>query len=237
MKREILAITDRGAWLRWRSRDLTASRIAALFDCHPFLTRAELAQDLRAGTECRRETASMRGGRRRERDVAIAVARARPHWHILPASSYHRLEPLRLGCTPDYWLGADGIVEIKTTRRWSGAPPAHYRLQLATQMLVVGLERGALAVSTRGALHLFEMEADGELEWAICDAAEAWWRAFDAGALPLAARLPALRPLVAAHPMPCATRPAAQPARVSPFQAMQIRAALAQVRQQHHRIL
>jgi hypothetical protein len=43
MKRESWTITSRGEWLDRRRGLLTASRIAALFDAHPFLTREQLA--------------------------------------------------------------------------------------------------------------------------------------------------------------------------------------------------
>jgi hypothetical protein len=49
LARTATEITDRESWLALRSRDLTASRIAALFDRHPFLSREQLAVQLRGG--------------------------------------------------------------------------------------------------------------------------------------------------------------------------------------------
>jgi hypothetical protein len=64
MIREALDISDSAAWHGWRSRDLTASRIAALFDQHPFLSREGLAAQLRGGA------------RRRPVDLTPAAERA-----------------------------------------------------------------------------------------------------------------------------------------------------------------
>ncbi len=77
MWREARAITDRASWLGWRARDLTASRIAALFDAHPFMTRAQLAAQLKGGA-CYFDNAAMRAGRILKPGAAVALGELRP---------------------------------------------------------------------------------------------------------------------------------------------------------------
>ncbi len=62
LNREAIEITDRASWRALRRRDLTASRIAVLFDRHPFLTRGGLAAQLR-GKGRRFDNVHMRAGR------------------------------------------------------------------------------------------------------------------------------------------------------------------------------
>src|SRR5262245_23772672 len=107
MEREAREITSTGEWLDWRRADVTASRIGALFDCHPYLSRQQLVEIMsgitRAGTGTPPDNASMRRGRRFEPAVAAAAAEDHPEWEISKATTYHRLVDERLGATPDYW--------------------------------------------------------------------------------------------------------------------------------------
>ena len=48
--REVREIESTGAWLDWRREDLTASRIPALWNLHPYLSREQLADIMRATT-------------------------------------------------------------------------------------------------------------------------------------------------------------------------------------------
>jgi hypothetical protein len=72
MSRISFEIKDRESWLVMRGRDLTASRIAALFDQHPFLSRPQLATQLRGGAR-RFDSFHMRAGRMDH--LACGVAR------------------------------------------------------------------------------------------------------------------------------------------------------------------
>lgn len=186
--REVREISSRGDWLSWRRQDITASRIAALFDCHPFLTRERLASDMR-GEPAQLTTSSMRRGRILEPAVAVAVAEERPEWKLQKATTYHRLPDHRLGATPDYWLDDDGLIQTKTVspqewEKWHGHPPLAYTLQTLTELLVTGRERGVLAIlvcSPSYPLHLFDVPRHGAAERRILDAVGEWWRAWGAG--------------------------------------------------------
>jgi hypothetical protein len=125
MKREAIEITDRASWAALRERNLTASRIAALFDQHPFLSRQQLATQLRGGARQQIDSYAMRAGRILEPGVAVALSEARPTWRLVKATSYHRLPELRIGGTSDYYLGDDALVEVTTVSpaTWRGCPP------------------------------------------------------------------------------------------------------------------
>lgn len=194
MNREVREITTLGEWLGWRQGDITASRIAALFDRHPFLTRDRLAADLR-GEPAQITNSAMRRGRILEPAAAAALAEERPDWRLAKATTYHRLPGHRIGATPDYWLDDDALVQIKTVapqewEKWQGHPPLAYTLQTLTELLVTGRQRGVLAVmvcSPSYPLHLFDVPRHEAAERRILAAAAEWWRAWDAGEIAAAA--------------------------------------------------
>lgn len=186
--REAREITSVGEWLNWRRQDITASRIAALFDQHPFLTRERLAAAL-SGAPAQITTSAMRRGRILEPAALAALTEERPEWRLAKATTYHRLPDHRVGATPDAWLDDDGLVQIKTVspqewEKWRGHPPLAYTLQTLTEMLVTGRTRGVLAVmvcSPAYPLHLFDVPRHEGAEQRILAAAAEWWRAWDTG--------------------------------------------------------
>jgi len=192
--RETREITTIAEWLQWRTRDVTASRVACLFDAHPFMTRDSLAEILRGDTSTGGSTipagnASMRRGRIWEPAAAAAIAEDKPEWLLIKASTYHRLPAYRLGATPDYFVGDDGLVQIKTCsprawEAWHGRPPLAYTLQTLTELLVTGRAWGSLAVmvmSPSYPVHYFAVERHERAEQRILVAVAEWWRAWDAG--------------------------------------------------------
>jgi predicted phage-related endonuclease len=195
MNRVSVEIKDRESWLAMRARDLTASRIAALFDAHPFMSRQQLAAQLRGGAR-RIDSFAMRAGRILEPGVAVALCEARPEWRLVKATSYHRIPEQRIGGTPDYFIGEDACVEVTTISpaEWREQPPLYKVLQTHCQMLVTGRRHAWIAIMIRQLpelpLHLFELPHDPVVEEAILDAAADWWRAWDdGGAIAAAAKL------------------------------------------------
>ena len=188
IKREVREIPDRLTWLQWRRNDLTASRIAALFSAHPYLSREQLADDLR-GLSVKGDTPAMRRGRILEPAVAAALAEEHPDWTLTKATTYHRLPQHRLGATPDLWLGDDGLVQIKTVdprewEKWRGKVPLAYSLQTLTELLVTGRARGVLAVmvlSSSFPVHEFEVPRHASAEKRILEAVKRWWHDWDRG--------------------------------------------------------
>src|SRR4030095_2499130 len=146
--REVREITSLGDWLTWREKDITASRIAALFDLHPYLAGDQLPDIMRATAGggagfIPPDSPAMRRGRILEPAVAAAIAEEKPEWALTKATTYHRLPEHRLGCTPDYWcestaLGS-GLIQIKTCsvqawEKWGGRGPAGDVLTTATEL-------------------------------------------------------------------------------------------------------
>jgi predicted phage-related endonuclease len=210
MNRETREITSIGDWLTWREHDITASRIAALFDVHPYLTRDDLVAIMR-GTAgggagpIPADSPAMRRGRILEPAVAAAIAEEKPEWTLAKATTYHRLPEHRLGCTPDYWASRravgttqyadDGLIQIKTCspqqwEKWRGRAPLAYVLQTLTEIIVTGRAWGVLAVMVCNPsypVHYFDIPRHEAAEARILDAVASWWKAWDEGEIPHAA--------------------------------------------------
>jgi hypothetical protein len=151
-RRESRRIENVGDWLAWRRTHITASRMGALVNAHPYLSPEQLAGELR-GQSTNGDTPAMRRGRVLEAAVIEALREEHPEWRIERARDYHFLPEHRLGATPDAFFADeeadDGLIECKTVRpeiweRWHG--------------------RRHEAAERR-----------------VLDATAAWWRAFDAG--------------------------------------------------------
>jgi predicted phage-related endonuclease len=190
MIREHREITTTGDWLRWRREHVTASRIAALFDAHPYLTRAGLQAEL-LGLSGEVPNSAMRAGNILEGGFPAAVRHDGKPWHLVKATSYHWLPEHRLGCTPDFWADDDGLLQAKTTspqqwEAWHGHPPLAYTLQTLCELLVTGREWGVLAVMIRSGgypVHYYDVPRHAAAEQRILDAVAQWWQAFDKGDL------------------------------------------------------
>lgn len=195
MNRDSWQITSRGEWLDRRRGLLTASRIAALFDAHPFLTRNELAGTM-TGTHNEGDNAAMKRGRILEPAIIEAMREEHPDWHIEKATEFWTLPEYRIGATPDAYFVTDdgerGLIQCKTTAPevWQGRPSLAYQLQTLTEMMCVGVSRGILAVMVTSRslpLYQFEVPRHPAAEAKLLEAAAAWWQAFDRGEIAAAA--------------------------------------------------
>lgn len=160
---EVITPKDRAAWLRARGKDVTASTVAALFDCHPFISLLELwaAKTGRLPREDQ-ETDAMRRGRLLE-PVAVQILREdHPDWQIeysTEAQIYYRDPALRLGATPDVIANCPrrgkGVVQIKSVeastyrRKWldeEGTPeaPLWIALQASLEAHLTGAKWAAV---------------------------------------------------------------------------------------------
>lgn len=200
-EREVREITSTGEWLSWRQRDITASRVACLFDgVHPYMTRDDLARIL-SGTvrgdasDIPADSLAMRRGRILEPAVAAAASEDHPEWSLVKATSYHRLPEHRLGATPDYWIGDDGLLQAKTVSShqwelWHGRAPLAYTLQTLCELLVTGRAWGVLACMVCNAsfpVHYFDVPRHEAAERRMLDAVTSWWAAWDSGEIAPAA--------------------------------------------------
>jgi predicted phage-related endonuclease len=207
MNREVWQITSRGEWLDRRRGLLTASRIAALFDAHAYLSRADLAGTI-TGTHNEGDNAAMRRGRILESAVVEVLREEHPAWVIERATTFHSIPSLRLGATPDAFFtdenGERGLIQIKTAdpeiwQRWNGRPPLAYQLQTLTEMMCCDLDRGILAVMiTNRSLPVYEFAVPRHpaAEAKLLEAAAAWWQEWDAGRIAPAASSDGLQALL-----------------------------------------
>lgn len=215
LKREVRKIESFREWLGWHEGpdgDVTASGVAALFGCHPYTSREQLAARLsgesRAGTGMPPDNAAMKRGRRFEPAVAAAIIEEKPEWILTKADTYHRLPEHRLGCTPDYWadlLGRDdGLIQIKTVaphvwEKWAGRPPLGYLLQTVCELLCTDREWGCLAVMVMGGhfpVYYFDVPRHAEAEQRILAAVGQFWLDLKIGRLGPAASAEGLAELL-----------------------------------------
>lgn len=188
MERQVIDITSREQWLALREKDITASRVAALFDAHPFMSRADLDMQLRGGKNTN-DTPAMRRGRLLEPAVGVALHEEYPDWDIRKADTYHRIPAIRLGGTPDFWLGEDGLIQAKTAspetfEKWGGRPPLAYQLQTLVELMVTNRKFAKIAVLVHDRnlpLYVYDVPRHPAAEQRIIDAVNAWWSAWDAG--------------------------------------------------------
>ena len=206
MKRETWTITSRGEWLDRRRGLLTASRIAALFDQHPYMSRDELAGTI-TGTHSQGDNASMRRGRILESAILEAMREEHPDWTIERANTFHWMPECRIGATPDAFFttpdGQRGIIQAKTVApeiwdQWHHRPPLAYQLQTLTESMCCDLQHAILAVMvTSRSFPIFEFTVPrhAAAEARLLEAAAMWWREFDAGRIAPAAPPQALEEL------------------------------------------
>lgn len=134
---------DRVAWVRARSRGITATDVAALTS-ERVIPRAADAKLLGSGFSGNAYTAH---GRQREPEIARWVAATHG---ILPSSSlFHAATERRHLATPDgLMVDAQGrviLAEIKTTKKAWRSIPRSYLRQVWWQQHVLGAERTLVA--------------------------------------------------------------------------------------------
>ncbi|HYJ44056.1 MAG TPA: YqaJ viral recombinase family protein [Xanthobacteraceae bacterium] len=195
--RESWKISSRGEWLDRRRGLMTASRIAVLWDAHPYLTRDQVIAEMMGQNHG--DNPAMRRGRILEPAVAEAVKEERPDLTPLrKATTFHTCPDHRLGATPDYVVDRpEGVINIQcktvnpsTFEQWRGTFPLGYQIQVATENLVLDSITGWLAVlvtSSGYPLHLKEIPRHAAAERRIITDLAAFWADFDAGRLTKAA--------------------------------------------------
>jgi hypothetical protein len=199
------AVGSRSDWLEMRRRNVNASDIAALFHANPYKTALELWA-LHSGQlqDEDRDSMALRRGRILESAVAASLRETHPEWVIEPAGEYVEIPTLRLGCTPDFyaWPSAEDrraganmfAIQAKTVLEgvyldeWAAAPPAHYLIQVQTEMMVLGIDRILLAPMVLDArefpVHEWFFKADEEFHAAIDAQVRKFWRHVEQGIEP-----------------------------------------------------
>jgi predicted phage-related endonuclease len=185
-------VVSREQWLELRRQDVTASRVGALFQVHPYETALRLYAQM-TGTEFedKPENKVMRRGRWLERVVGDAVTEVRPEWSVTPVGAYYRDPDRRLGATPDFWILNDprgrGVLQAKSAApsifnsEYDGgqAVPEWILWQLRTEMLLTDAAFGAVAVLVVDPydmdVAITELERDGGCERELLEAVGRFW--------------------------------------------------------------
>jgi len=191
-------ITSRAAWLELRSKDITASDLAAVAGLDPYGRTAWQVWAQKAGLAAPiEENSAMRLGRWLEPGVAAVLAEQRPELEVrYPLGLYLRDPGLRLGGTPDadgFDRGQPVAFEFKVVtsrqsyeRNWpEGEPPIGYQLQTLCNAMLLDAHHGILVALVLGwqdaELVVHEVQRHAGAEEQIRDLARRFWQAFDEG--------------------------------------------------------
>jgi predicted phage-related endonuclease len=205
MERTVHIVKLRSEWLERRKLNVNASECAALFHSHPYITALEL-WNYHTGNLDRPDVDSfaMRRGRILEPAVAAALREEHPEWVIEAAGEYIELKDIALGATPDFyaWPSMDHaiqqkdrfLIQAKTVLQevyeaeWTPAPPAHYLIQIQTEMLVTGVNKLVLAPMVLDGrefpVHEWTFQADEEFQQQILTNVRRFWAHVDRGLEP-----------------------------------------------------
>jgi predicted phage-related endonuclease len=189
---DIWEIASTGEWLQRRQGLVTASRVAALFDADPYMSRDDLGALMQGIPTGAGDTPAMRRGRIFEAAIVAALHEEHPDWAITRATTFHWIDSLRLGCTPDAWATIEGvpaIVQCKTAspevwEKWGHKPPLGYLLQTLTEMIIAGRQVGVLAVMVMNPsypVYEFAVSRHPAAEARILAAVAQWWLDYDEG--------------------------------------------------------
>ena len=172
-----------------RSKFIGSSEIAALFDCHPFLSRWELWQRKAGNIDAPDldNVERVQWGNWLEAGIAHGLAQMHG-WSVAKADFIEHPKIQGMSATPDYWMfghkiADTGILEIKNVdylqwRDWeNNEPPLAYILQLQHQLACTGLNWGRIGYLVSGNTSGFnEYQARPKIIKAIEDAVEQFWQ-------------------------------------------------------------
>lgn len=141
-------------WHEARSHCITATKVAAIVGLHPYITAHQVYLSLTGQASDPEPNAAMQTGTDLEPYIA-AVFRKR--FGVETEQAYFCTHPdhPELGCTPDYYIGEDTVLEIKWVGQHAaqnfGAEgtddvPAHYLCQVNWQCFITGREKWILYV-------------------------------------------------------------------------------------------
>jgi len=208
---ERVPITTRDELLLERRKFIGASEVPIVCGDSEWGSLAVLYAEKKGQREPLADTPAFRRGRWGEAAAFEALADERPEWSIKRAWVHVRDTERRIACTPDGFATRGGdnrlsVVQAKTVTRsafrkyWlndpaddiahgEATPPAAYRLQTLTEMMLNGLDSGVLAVLVHGEwewdLRVFDLERDSLVEDRIHYHCEKFWREhLDPGIMP-----------------------------------------------------
>jgi predicted phage-related endonuclease len=206
---ERIPIADDATHLADRLKFLNASEAGIFCGVSNFGSMAELYAEKKGLRPPLMDSAIFRRGRWGEAAVFQALTEERPEWQVQRGRVHVRDTKRRIACTPDGFatrpdLPGFGVVEAKVSarsvfKRWldfpddyidgPATPPAAYRLQTLTTMMLNECSWGVLAVLVNSefdwTLRLFEIERDAVIEERILACAATFWHDYlDPGIMP-----------------------------------------------------
>lgn len=178
------APTVEGQWIR--ASRVGASEVGALMGHHPFVTAGDIWARLQGHEERRRSTQAMQIGNDLEPAVAAlwSVHAARK---VVRCSRTYAHRSVRLCATPDYYVPASELLEVKVSGDWDmwRDLPEHVEWQTRAQMACTGRMRCHVAVLLGGTLRTFTVQRDLDAERQMLETVAAFVEAFvDSGTPP-----------------------------------------------------
>jgi predicted phage-related endonuclease len=193
------AVTDRASWLARRRGYLCASEIAAAAGVDEFRSALDLHLEKAGLQPPLGDTPLLRRGRHFEPAVLEYLREELPGWRIERPNVFLADPDLRVAATPDA-IAEDPehpqqlvnvqikVVAEPTFERWNGEPPIGYRLQVSCENMLLGADRGLLAVlvvsSFNAELYLFDQPRHEGAEARIRQIAADFWQRIAEGRLP-----------------------------------------------------
>lgn len=178
-------------WLKLRTEDVTSTEVSALFGLSPYLTEFELWHRKKEKNIVKiDENDRMKWGKRLEPVIAEGIA-ADHGWSIQIMKSYVRDEDLKMGSSFDYFIGDDGILEIKNVDNlvyksgWSidgddVEAPHHIELQVQHQLALTGRKYALIGALIGGnQVTLIRREPDAEIMQSIKERIFRFWQSIE----------------------------------------------------------
>lgn len=204
-KVEVYSGFDHEEWLKLRHEDVTASKIGALFGCHPYATPLQLyAEKIQLNPPSSVDSGILRRGRWFEAAAIKAARELRPGWEIEEPGIYLRDAERGIGATPDAIFTDDngecGVMQIKTVskQQWRDVwcendepeAPLWVALQAMTEAALGGYYKAVVAplVVDEWApeLHILELDIQPVAYASIAREVTRFWHQVDARQPPAA---------------------------------------------------
>lgn len=180
-------------WLDKRTKYITATEVASLFSMNPSKGPKKVLKD-KIEPPIRRDNKFMRAGRLLEPSVILAMQEAG-----LPAEAadpsktvFVTHDKVKLAASMDAKMNVkEGfhIVECKTTSmkkfdEWEVKVPHHYALQIQTQLLVSGVDKGLIACLSYEfpfPLVIYEVRKSERIQGLILEETNRFWDCYKKG--------------------------------------------------------
>ena len=197
LKREIIRPVDEGHWLSLRDKDITSTDASVLLGVNKYKTIAQLYYEKTGQFKPNfKDSEPAKWGRRLEAVVAAGIAEDNNLGEITQFKDYVRIPDMRIGSSFDYFLGEDGIFEIKTVgsevalRDWiidetSSEASLYIEAQVQWQLAITGRKYckiGALVGGNKPVL--IHRERDETVIKILIKKSQEFWELVDRGTPP-----------------------------------------------------